>query len=197
MHASHELITSSEYLHVRVLLGMIVGLGLTHLLQNLALMIERPRHKQVYWVHLVWSLSVFLYLLSFWWWEFRLAHLQAWNFNLYLFVTLYALLLYLLCAIVFPKDVSDYADWETYFFARKSWFFSLLAMAYAADLVDTFIKGHDYFSSFGWEMPVRSAAYVILSLVAIATSNRTFHATFAVVGLLYQLAFIVRQFEVL
>lgn len=195
--APPEVLTSAEYLHVRVLLGMVVGLGLTHLLQNLALMIERPRHKRIYWVHLVWALSVFVYLLSFWWWEFRLAHVQAWNFNLYLFVTLYALLLYLLCAIVFPKDVTGYEDWEAYFFARRGWFFSLLALAYLADLGDTFIKGPGYFTSFGVEMPIRSAAYIGLSLVAIATANRRFHATFAVAGLVYQLAFIARRFEVL
>lgn len=197
MQAAHDIVTSSEYLHVRVLLGMIVGLGLTHLLQNFALMIEKPRHKKVYWVHLVWSLSVFVYLLSFWWWEFRLAHVVAWNFNLYLFVTLYALLLYLLCAIAFPKDVTGFSDWEAYFFSRRAWFFSLLALAYLADLGDTFIKGHEYFSSFGIEMPIRCAAYVVLSLVAIATPNRTFHACFAVAGLVYQLSFIARQFEVL
>lgn len=37
--ASHS---SDLYLHVRVLLGMVVGLGLTHLLRNLARTVEHP-----------------------------------------------------------------------------------------------------------------------------------------------------------
>jgi hypothetical protein len=46
-------------------------------------------------------------------------------------------------------------------------------------------------------MWLRSVAYAVFSLIAIATSNRRYHAAFAVAGLAYQLSFIARQFEVL
>lgn len=197
MQPAHVFTASAEYLHVRVLIGMVVGLALTHLLRNLARIIEQPRRKPVYWVHLVWALSMFVYLLSFWWWEFRFAERTVWSFNLYLFVTLYALLLYLLCALVFPEDMGDYPDWRSYFYARRGWFFCLLALAYAVDLADTWFKGADYLAAFGPEMLLRNLAYVVLSLVAVATRNPLYHALFAVAGLVYQVSFIIRQFELL
>src|SRR5690606_21015263 len=93
---------ASLYTHVRVVLGMVVGLGLTHLLRHFARIIDRRVRERTYWVHLLWAVSMFLYLLHFWWWEFRLVHTLNWTFLLFLFVALYALLLYLLCAIIFP-----------------------------------------------------------------------------------------------
>jgi hypothetical protein len=185
------------YVHVRILLGMIVGLGLTHLLRNFANIIENPRRRRVYWIHLLWALSMFLYLLHFWWWEYRLSHLAHWNFNVYLFVTLYALLLYLLCAFVFSDSTLEYRDYREYFYGRRGWFFGLLALVYAVDFVDTWIKGVDYFHHFGIEYPIRNITFIALSLVAIATRNPWYHGTFVVAGLLYQVSWIVRQFEVL
>ena len=185
------------YVHVRILLGMVVGLGLTHLLRNFANLIENPRRKAPYWIHLVWALSMFLYLLHFWWWQFRLSHQAHWSFNLYLFVTLYALLLYLLCAFVFSDSAAEHDSYRDYFYSRRRWFFGLLAVVYAVDLADTWLKGAGYFHGFGIEYPIRNTAYIVLSLVAIATRNPWFHGTFAVAGLLYQLSWIVRQFEIL
>ena len=90
--ASH----ANLYIHVRILLGMIVGLGLTHLLRHVARIVERPRAHRIYGVHLVWAGFMFVYMLHFWWWEFSLSHQAHWSFMFYLYVTLYALLLYLL-----------------------------------------------------------------------------------------------------
>lgn len=188
---------ASLFTHVRILLGMVVGLGLTHLIRHFARIIDRPVRERVYWVHLVWAVSMFVYLLHFWWWEFRLAGSVHWTFMLYLYVALYALLLYLLCAIVFPDSLEGYSGFEDYFYSRRKWFFGLLALAYVVDLGDTYIKGRQYFDSFGPELELRSLAYVAMCMVAIATDNRRFHAVFAVASLLYQLSWIVRQFETL
>lgn len=53
---------------------MILGLGVSHLLRGVARMVQHPKEYKVFWVHLVWSL--FLYLLHFWWWEFRLQKID-------------------------------------------------------------------------------------------------------------------------
>jgi len=188
---------SAGFIHMRIVLGMVVGLGLTHLLRQLARIIEHPGRKRVYWVHLVWAASMFLYLLSFWWWEYRLSLVTQWTFNLYLFVTVYALLLYLLCTLVLPENIDEYQDWRDYYYSRRAWFFGLLALAYLIDLADTRVKGSDYFTHLAPEMLARDLALVAFSLIAIATRRPGYHATFALAGLGYQVLFIVRQFEVL
>jgi hypothetical protein len=188
---------SELYLHVRVLLGMVVGLGLTHLLRHFARIVEHPAKVRVYWVHLVWALSTFLFLLHFWWWEFRLAAIPDWTFPRYLFVVLYALLLYLLCALVFPEHLDEYDGYRGYFYARRRWIFGTLALVYVFDYADTLLKGVDYLYSFGSEYDIRNSAYVLLCVVAMTTRRSWFHATFAVVGLVYQLSWIIRMFDTL
>ena len=185
----------SVYLHVRVLLGMVVGLGLTHLLRHVARIVEHPKGKPVYWIHLLWVLSVFLYLLHFWWWEFRLSSITEWTFNLYFFVVIYALLLYLLCVFVLPESLADYSGYRDYYYSRRRWFFGALAAVYLVDLMDTLVKGERYFEGFGLEYPLRNATYVVCCLIAIATRRTWFHAAFVILGLLYQLSWIVRLFE--
>ena len=60
------------YLHVRVLFSIILGLGISRLLSGVARIVQHPKEYKVYWVHLVWALFLFLYLIHFWWWEYRL-----------------------------------------------------------------------------------------------------------------------------
>jgi hypothetical protein len=189
--------TGAIYLNVRVLLGIIVGLGLTHVLRHVARIIEHPGKHRVYWVHLVWVLSVFLFLLHFWWWEFRLSSMAQWTFEVYLFVALYALLLYLLCVFVFPESLEDYTGYRDYFYARRRWFFGTFALVYVVDLVDTWLKGSAYFEALGPEYLVRNLAHVALFLIAIATPRPGFHAALAVLVLLYQISWIVRLYEII
>lgn len=183
------------FVHVRILVGMIVGLGLTHLLRNFAELMERPGHRRVYWVHLAWAMFVFLYLLHFWWWEFRLVHVARWNFNIYVYISLYALLLYLLCAFTFSSSADQYPGYRDYYYSRRHWFFGVLALVYLVDLGDTWIKGAGYFHAFGTEYLVRNIAHVVFALVAIATRSPLYHGAFAVLALAYQVSWILRQFE--
>ncbi|MCW5581494.1 MAG: hypothetical protein KIS72_09150, partial [Luteimonas sp.] len=174
---------------------MIVGLGLTHLLRNFAELIESPGKHRIYWVHLGWALFVFLYLLHFWWWEFRLGHVPSWSFNVYLFISLYALLLYLLCTFTFPSVAGQYPGYREFFHARRHWFFATLALVFAVDLWDTWLKGADYFHGFGSEYVVRNLGHIVLCLVAIAVRSPVFHGAFVVFALAYQASWIARLFE--
>ena len=47
----------------------------------------------MYWVHLAWVAAAFLNAIFWWWWQFRLSE-QVWTFQLYVFVLLYAVLIY-------------------------------------------------------------------------------------------------------
>ena len=191
--ASH----ANLYIHVRILLGMIVGLGLTHLLRHVARIVERPRAHRIYGVHLVWAGFMFVYMLHFWWWEFSLSHQSHWSFMLYLYVTLYALLLYLLCALVFPESLAEGSGYRDYYYDRRTWFFGLLALMFVVDIGDTLIKGLAYAQQLGSEYWVRNALYIVGSLVAIATRSPRFHGAFAVMALLYELSWIWRRYEIL
>jgi len=182
------------FVHVRVLLGIITGLGLTHLLRNFADLMDRPA-KRTYWIHLAWALYVFLYVLHFWWWEFRLSLLNPWSVNVYMFITLYALLLYLLCAFTFSARIDEYPGYREYFYTRRHWFFGLLAAIFLVDMWDTWIKGARHFQDLGIEYPVRNITHVALCLVAMKTRNPAFHSVFVLAALAYEITWILRAFE--
>jgi len=183
------------YLHVKVLFGMIVGLSVAHLLKGVAGIVQHPKRFRVYWVHLVWVLFLFLYLIHFWWWEFNLARVREWTFPLYFFVALYAVLLYLLCTLFFPEQIGEYDGFKGYFYSRRQWIFALMAALFVADIVDTLLKGPAYFHRLGYAYDIRTAAFLVLSLLAILIKRPWFHAAFAVFALLYEIAFILEMYR--
>src|SRR5215475_1249206 len=153
------------YLHVRVLLSMILGLGVAHLLRGVARIVQHPRKYKIYWVHLVWTLFLFLYLIHFWWWEFYLQKVAQWTFPLYFFIAIYATLLYLLCSLFYPDEMGEYDGYRGFFYSRRQWIFTLMALLFVADIVDTLIKGSEYRIRLGPFFELRTAAYLLLSLL--------------------------------
>ena len=136
-----------------------------------------------------------LTLIHFWWWEFGLFAVAQWTFGTYLFIVSYAVLLFLLCALLFPDSMLDYTSYEDFFISRRAWFFGVLGATYLFDVVDTLIKGPAHFERFGTEYLVRTPLLVALCIAAAVTANRWFHAAFVVFTLIYQASWILRLFD--
>ncbi|MBB6095262.1 hypothetical protein HNQ60_004152 [Povalibacter uvarum] len=185
------------FFHVRMVMGMVIGLALAHLLRGVARVIEHPGDRALYWVHLLWVFFMFMYLVHFWWWELWFSTQTHWTFGIYFFLVLYSLLLYLLAALVFPEHLTDYSSYRDYFYSRRVWIFGVLALVFVVDFPDTWLKGKEYVERLGPEYPIRNMGFIVLSIAAMATRNATFHAVFAVAAIVYQLSWIVRLYDVL
>lgn len=181
--------------HIRIVMGMVIGLGVTRLLSGLARIVQHPKQYPLYPVHLAWVASVLLMLVHFWWWEFGLFQIENWTFGKYLFIIGYAVTLFLLCALLFPDQMQDYRGYEDFFYARRAWFFGLLAATYLLDIVDTLLKGEAHFARFGIEYLLRTPVFVALCIIAILVRDRRFHIVFVAVTLIYQISFILRLFD--
>lgn len=182
--------------HIKSVIVIVLGLSIAKLLQGAVRLIQHPGRVKPYWVHLAWALYLFLLLTHFWWWEYRLKDVAAWSFEVYFFLVLFITMYYTLCALLFPDDLKDYeGSYEDYFFSRRKWFFGVLAASYLADVVDTLLKGKDYFLQATWEYPVRNAVHVALCLVAMWSGNRKFHAAIVILFILYELSYILRLFN--
>ena len=179
------------YQHVRVVISIIVGLCITTLLSGLSRFVQHPEREKVSILHLGWAASLLLWIIHFWWWEFRLSMIQQWTFGIYFFVILYAILFYSICTLLFPSDLRDYSGYEEYFLSRRRWFFGFLAATFVADVIDTSLKGSIYLHSFGWEYPMRIGVGLIVCLIGILVRNRRVQFTLLAVSLLYQIAYIV------
>ena len=185
------------FIHVRVLVGIVLGLGITRVLGGAAKFVQHPGQKRLYITHLLWLAVVLLSIIHFWWFELGLARIQPWPFELFVFVLFYAFLFYLMTTMLMPDEIGEYRDYEHYFLSRRTWFFGILAATVPVDLIDTLAKGPAYFHSLGVEYPIRLAFVLVLSAIAAWTKDRRFHLAFAVIYLLYLIAWIGRLYRVL
>ena len=184
-----------QFLHIRVVLGILLGLAITRLLTGLARFVQHPGRQKVYGVHVGWAAFLFVLLTHFWWWEFRLVHVHDWTFVVYAFLICYVVLIFLLCTLLFPDDLDEYTGYRDYFLSRRVWFFGLLALSFLLDFGDTLIKGSAYLHSLSAEYPVRNAAYVVLCLVAMRVRSERFHAAFVVAAIAYECLWIYRLYD--
>jgi hypothetical protein len=180
------------YLHIRVLIGIILGLSVTRLISGIAGLIQHPGRDPIWPVHLVWVAWVLLDVVTFWWFEFRLSMVQHWTFGLYAFICLYASMYYFLSALLFPVDLVGYQGYHDYFLSRRRWFFGFVALTEILDVVDTWIKGEAHLRALGPEYLVRVAAFVALCAIAANTRNARLHMLLAGGGIIYEMSFVGR-----
>ncbi len=174
------------FIHVRVLIGVILGLSVGKLLTGLARFVEHPNARITWWVHIGWVLWALLSVIAFWWWEFQLIHLSEWTFGVYLFIFAYACSYFLICTILFPDSIKEYANYQAYFLSRRRWFFGLVALAYVLDAPDTWLKGADYVEQMGPLYIAHSVAMLIICGVGAVSTNTRVQGALVVIALAIQ-----------
>lgn len=180
--------------YISVFISIIVALGIAQVLSGYAKSIENPPGQKIYWVHLLWTAWLFVFLIFFWWFEFRLSQVEVWTFYAYSVVVIYATLLYLLSAILFPGREHDGIDFEERFFSRRRWFFGFLLLFLVIDTLDTLLKGTGHLSDLGPRYLILNLVFAAAFVAGMATTNRRFHAFLAVAYLFAQLQWIFERF---
>ena len=183
--------------HVRIIIGMILGLCVSRILMGIGRYIQHPGKLVVYPVHLAWVGFILLSVVHFWWLEFNLRIITVWTFEKYLFVLFYAGLYFLISTLLFPDSIDEYNGYRDYFMSRRKWFFGLLIVLCITDMIDTLLKGWSHYELYGPEYPIRAVVFIILCLIAISTKNLKFHTFFAVAAVIYQVTFALRHFVIL
>ncbi|MGN6057744.1 MAG: hypothetical protein ACTHOI_04085 [Sphingomicrobium sp.] len=181
--------------YVMVLASVIVGLAVTHLLQGVAKLIQHPDAKKLYWVHLLWVALMFLNALFLWWWEYQLSSTKHWTFELYVFVISFSVVLYLICAVLMPSDLGDYASYRAYYYSRRRWLFGLLLLFSLMDLADSAIKGPAHLAELGWPYYAVVGTRSALLLAAMKTRNSKFHAFVALLFIIQLFVLAFRSFH--
>jgi len=190
--ANHE-----AFVHVRMIVGVVVGLGVGRLLTGLARFVQHPSRETIYPVHLGWALFVLLGIAHFWWFEYRLSAAPVWSFQLYLFLIFYACLLFLATTLLFPDKMDEYAGYRDYFMSRRRWFFGLLALIFIVDFADTSLKGGAYLDTLGPVYPYRNAGFILAFALGAFSSDRRLQAALVSVALAAQLSWIFWLYDVL
>jgi hypothetical protein len=102
---------------------------------------------------------------------------------------------FFLSVLLFPEDLNGYAGYQDYFLSRRVWFFGFVALSEMLGVLDTWIKGAEYFRSLGPEYLVRVIAYLMFCAFAARTRNLAFQYAFLCFGLLQEVFFIIRHYS--
>jgi len=182
------------YPHIRVVLSIILGLGITTLLAGIASIIEHPKRYHWSWIHLSWVLWALISIVTFWWWEFRLTGLTHWTFGVYLFVIGYCSLYFMLSTLLFPKDVREYGSYEGYLLHRRPWFFGLIALITLMDLADTAIKGTSRWQALGLAYPLHTVVLHAIAALGIVLPGKRAQLVLSLAALAYQIGYFAAEY---
>ena len=186
----------SQFEYVAVLTSIIVGLALTQILREVGQMVTAKDGPRRYWVHLVWTLYLFLLIGMFWWWEFRLGTID-WSLGLYIVVIIYATLLFFVSLVIQPSDTQGITSYKDYFFSNRHWIFGLLIVIWVWDFVDTYSKGADHFASLSTEYVVYNSSQIVGCAIGIKTTNERYHEIFSVAWIIYFVTWMYRNFFII
>ena len=176
--------------YVALLTSIVLALGITRVLSGFGAILGHRRRHALYWVHMMWMLNTFLWLLLNWWILFRWHLQESWTFFLFVFVLLSPIIAFLLSVLLVPEPISEGLDFKQHYFANHRVFFALAALLPPIDLTDTLLKGWAHFQAQGIVYPISLAVWFGLMVVAAATRREIYHAVFSMFFFVYLLIFI-------
>ncbi|UFS67184.1 hypothetical protein [Paracoccus denitrificans] len=183
------------YGHLRILVSMILGLGITRVLSGLSRRIQSPVRSEGMLAQMIWALIVLLGAVHFWWWEFGLRHISDWYFGAYIFVLCYASLHFVMATLIFPDAPLDHAESESFFMDRRGWFFAVFALTFGFDLLDTLIKSREYLQGLGPEYFLRLILGLCTAFAALRARTLQGVALVGAVWLAYDISWILRKYD--
>lgn len=176
--------------YIGILISVIMGLGITHLAVGASKMIQNRETTRLCLPHALWTLNILLYILMIWWSMFWWSELDDWTAFQYLGITLYAIVLFLLSAMLYPYDMEKDIDIEAYFFRNRVWFFGLMVVAWLLDIPETLGKEITGLRDVPPRYFIFVAAVIGLAIVGMVTSNRRVHTALPIAWLMLVGSFI-------
>jgi hypothetical protein len=177
-----------EYLSV--LISIVLALGMTRVLAGVAEMLQQRTYRRIYWVHVIWIVNLFVYLVIAWWIFYRWRNQQEWTFFLFVFVLISPTILYLASMLLFPPESSDAEsiDYKAHYYANHRAFFILFTMFTVVDIFDTLLKGVPHFLALGTQYIVSNSLYFTGEIIAAITRNERYHQFYAIFFLIQTVA---------
>jgi zinc transporter ZupT len=117
--------------YLSVPISITLALGMTRLLAGVGEMLQARSRCRLYWVHAVWVVNLFLYLVVVWWIFYRWRNQQPLTFFRFIFVLISPAILYLASIVLFPPESSldDFVNYKTQYYSNYRVFFILFAVS--------------------------------------------------------------------
>jgi hypothetical protein len=168
--------------YVAVLVSIVVGLTATRVMSGLSEMIQAANRPRIYWVHVLWHLTLLFNVMLGWWLLYRWRTTVDWTFFLFIWITIAPILQYLAAAILVPGELETTGspDWRDYYYKNRRGFFFAFGSIAPLDIVDTLLKGWQHFLDQGPTYLPFLGLWTVGCLIAATTRNERYHKTWAV-----------------
>lgn len=176
--------------YIGVLISVIMGLAITHLGVGATKLIQHRDTARFSLLHALWTVNVLLYILMIWWGLFWWSEFEHWSAFHYLGITSYAIVLFLMSAMLYPYELAHDVDMEAFFFRNRRWFFGLMLAAWLLDIPETLVKQASDLREVPPRYFVFVMAMIVLAIIGLLTSNRAVHRALPVAWLILVGAFI-------
>ena len=172
---------------------------MTRVLGGVGDMLQARSRRRLYWVHIIWIVNLFLYLVVAWWIFYRWRNEQPWTFFLFLFVLISPTILYLASLLLFPREgnIDESIDYKTHYYANHRAFFILFGLFTPVDIVDSLLKGIPHFLSLGPQYFISSLIYLAGLLTAAIVRSERYHEFYAVFFLIQTVVISILIFRTL
>lgn len=160
-----------EYLSV--LISIIVGLGLSHILQLTARLIQVRDDVRGFGPVFLWLGILFILQVQMWWAAFYWQHEAPWTFFTFLLFLTLPIGAYVASVLLVPDlDDDDGVDLRASYFTNRRWFFGIIALLPIVSLLHERIHA----GSVRWDVDVAfRVGFFIVAGIGFVVKRRAVH----------------------
>jgi len=173
-----------------VLISIICGLALTHLLRGLGRLIQLRHETRLYWVHILWTVNVVVFVLGLWWGMYWWKGLEDWSSPWFFFIAVYAIAIFMWAYLLFPAEFPAGVDFNAYFFANRRWFFGIQTVVVLMDIPETVQKAVMHLRPVPSLYGYTTAGLLLVTIVGLITDKRRVHGGLCIAWLLIALIYL-------
>lgn len=124
-----------EFTYLSVLIGLILGLGITRLMEGFGHLLQLRDRISWYWPGKLWGFVLLIFHIQAWWAMYGLRHIPNWTFPSFIVVLIQPVLLFLLSALALPDAKGEaQIDLKTAFLRHAPFTFSVASLMVLSSL---------------------------------------------------------------
>ena len=176
--------------YIAAAVSVVIGLGLTYLLDDVSKLVQNRKRIRPYWVHSVWVLITILLHFQMWWGFWRFHEVSMWTFPVFFCYLVVPATLFVVADLLFPEMTpSTEMSLKNYYFDNRQWIFGALAVFLTLAAISSSVIVIDG----RWLHPSNAARAtgIGLAIVAASSKNETVHAVVCILVLLLLTVFLL------
>lgn len=158
-----------------VLVSVVIGLGLAAILSGAAGLLRDRERVQLYWIHTLFQVGIFLALVQQWWETWDLQGVGELSFWAVLTLLASPVLLYVIADLLFPR-VPEGADLRSYYYQQAPMLWGLVMIG---TVVGTFLRPLTMDLDLFATTNLTGLPTILVAVVLIRSKNPKVHAVLA------------------